>query len=770
MGAGWSKRGFYRKCLCRIPQPKSISTEFRESTRRFEMEMKSDFFLSAAGESEGLASPRACWEKARLKDQVRDDHMLVEIEPPLIGQGYGLGGQDITSLILSARHEGFPLFPVKEWPCHVYIARILDDTVSKTLNFYARPSRSHRVGNDFPHPRRSDRPRQKIPVMSFLNPSRRKSEEVRVLEIRFLGEQDGSPEGSAYRLLSPRPKCISELSTAQINGTRVLHDANGNMTSGPLNSNIAIAHTYDVRNRLTAVASSGATPALSYTYDSEGTRTSVIQGSQTNRFSTDPTGLSCVLMMTRQNGSHVYYVYGPGLLYQVDDNENTTTYHYDLRGSTVALSNPMGYVTDRVEYSAYGAITKRLGLNDTPFLYNGRYGVMTDANGLYYMRARYYNPMLRRFHNADPSGFQGGMNWYAYADGNPISMMDPFGLCAEGWGGETAGLDSDEHCADPLNSAGTSSTAVNFAAYMTASVVGGLGDLLRLGHGTANATYNSQDGWDVAIGITQDIGRAAGITTLVGGGLESLTSDLSKVSPYCFAAGTKVSTPNGDVNIEDVKAGDEVWAFDFTTGKAVERKVTELMRNFTYYWVDVQVGGENIQATRRHPFWIENENRWVEAIDLKEGMSVRVLSGNTRTISGVHLRELQNSETTYNFEVETDHDYYVGQNSVLVHNPYPVSPQYPPATAVGENFQFNFDASPQMRNSRAAGVDRAISGGYVNPNDGPFHHINSVQTYPQLAAEPSNIQGTSSRANHLDTHSGNWRTPTTGPLTPRPGC
>lgn len=99
------------------------------------MEAKPDFFLSAAGENEGLASPRACWKKARLKDPVRDDHMLVEIEPPLIGQGYGLGGQDITNLILSARHEGFSLFPVKEWPCHVYIARILDDTIARTLAF-----------------------------------------------------------------------------------------------------------------------------------------------------------------------------------------------------------------------------------------------------------------------------------------------------------------------------------------------------------------------------------------------------------------------------------------------------------------------------------------------------------------------------------------------------------------------------------------------------------------------------------------------------------
>jgi hypothetical protein len=92
-----------------------------------------DFFLSAAGESESLASPRACWKKARLKGGGPNDHMLVYIDPPLIAQYYGLGGEDITNLVLSARHEGFSLFPIKVWPCHVYVSRILDESIIKTL-------------------------------------------------------------------------------------------------------------------------------------------------------------------------------------------------------------------------------------------------------------------------------------------------------------------------------------------------------------------------------------------------------------------------------------------------------------------------------------------------------------------------------------------------------------------------------------------------------------------------------------------------------------
>ena len=70
------------------------------------------------------------------------------------------------------------------------------------------------------------------------------------------------------------------------------------------------------------------------------------------------------------------------------------------------LTDANGNVTDRIEYSLYGLTTYRAGTTDTPFLFNGRYGVMTDPNGLLYMRARYYNPYLCRFINPDPADFR----------------------------------------------------------------------------------------------------------------------------------------------------------------------------------------------------------------------------------------------------------------------------------------------------------------------------------------------------------------------------
>ena len=219
------------------------------------------------------------------------------------------------------------------------------------------------------------------------------------------------------------------------NGIPVIHDANGNLISGPLDNNALVAHTYDARNRLTTVAASGTVPTLSYDYDPEGNRVSITKSGQTTHYMVNPaTVLSQMLVRVQPNGSATYYVYGLGLLYEAEKTRAgpegaVRTYHCDDRGSTVALTDSTGALVERIEYSIYGKTTRRIGTTvDTPFLYNGRYGVQTDPNGLLYMRARYYNPYLCRFLNPDPLRFGAGLNFYTYANGNPVTYIDPFGL------------------------------------------------------------------------------------------------------------------------------------------------------------------------------------------------------------------------------------------------------------------------------------------------------------------------------------------------------
>jgi hypothetical protein len=73
--------------------------------------------------------------KGRMRDSVRDDYMLVGIHPLLSGQDFGLGSRDISDLILSTRLQGFTLYPITQWPVTVYVTRILDESIVRSMTF-----------------------------------------------------------------------------------------------------------------------------------------------------------------------------------------------------------------------------------------------------------------------------------------------------------------------------------------------------------------------------------------------------------------------------------------------------------------------------------------------------------------------------------------------------------------------------------------------------------------------------------------------------------
>lgn len=213
---------------------------------------------------------------------------------------------------------------------------------------------------------------------------------------------------------------------AHFNTAAMQFDADNNMLHGVLNGEL-VDFAYDSRNRLTAVG------VMAYRYDAENHRVGVaVNGDETRYVVNALPALSQVLVREQADGSQTFYVYGLGLIGE-ESAAGYLSYHFDLRGSTVALSGIDGSVVKRFQYSPYGGlVSDSPALVDTPFLYNGRDGVMTDDTGLYYMRARYYNPEIRRFVNQDPLlGFVAdgqSLNRYAYVTGEPVRFIDPFGL------------------------------------------------------------------------------------------------------------------------------------------------------------------------------------------------------------------------------------------------------------------------------------------------------------------------------------------------------
>ena len=140
-------------------------------------------------------------------------------------------------------------------------------------------------------------------------------------------------------------------------------------------------------------------------------------------------------MLTKTtNGVTTKYVYGNGLIGEEVSGE-FKTYHFDFRGITVAIIDENGNIIDTFKYDTYGNVTEHIGNSTVIFGYNGRDGVVTDKNGLIYMRARYYSPDMRRFVNADILHGQisdsTSLNRYSYVNGNPVSFVDPFGLAKD---------------------------------------------------------------------------------------------------------------------------------------------------------------------------------------------------------------------------------------------------------------------------------------------------------------------------------------------------
>jgi len=228
------------------------------------------------------------------------------------------------------------------------------------------------------------------------------------------------------------------------------YDANGNLETktGKATSDVT-TYTWDAQDQLIQITFPGGTTAT-YKYDGLGRR-----------------------IEKNVNGTITRYVYdGEDILLEYgesDSGDNTFVarynhgdqtdqplavkraglgffyYHADHQGSIVNLTNSSGTVANAYVYDSYGRTLTVFESAPQPYTYTGR---EHDAeSGLYYYRARYYDPQTGRFLSEDPIGFVGGdQNLYRYVRNNPANLFDPDGQVGTavagfviGFGGGVAG-------------------------------------------------------------------------------------------------------------------------------------------------------------------------------------------------------------------------------------------------------------------------------------------------------------------------------------------
>ena len=211
---------------------------------------------------------------------------------------------------------------------------------------------------------------------------------------------------------------------ATYNGQDVEYNARGALTRGPLNGTLA-NFDYFLSGNLSRAGNN------SYAYDEQDRLIEISGPDGVSRFTINPAPALAQPVVLEGPGPQVTrYVWGPGLVYE-EKGGRIRTYHYDHAGNTVALVDDAGVVSGRIGYDPYGEILSRNGDADTPFLYGGLFGLVTDSNGLVYMRYRWYSPEIKRFLTLDSEfgriDATTTSNRYAYAGLDPVNFNDPNG-------------------------------------------------------------------------------------------------------------------------------------------------------------------------------------------------------------------------------------------------------------------------------------------------------------------------------------------------------
>ena len=229
--------------------------------------------------------------------------------------------------------------------------------------------------------------------------------------------------------LEGKGKALNQYS--RFNDLPLEYDTNGNLSAKG-----SRLFAYDYRNRL--VRSSRGDDVVTFTYDIFGRQTSRNDVSGTYHFFY--VGDQKIEERNASGQVTKQYVWGNGIdeLLRLDiyNGVSSTPYyiHTDNIGSTTAITDGSGNLLERVTYDVYGVPTFTDALGQTlkkstirnTTLFQGREYDYDLA--LYNYRARYYDPIMGRFLQTDPLGYQDSMNLYQGMGMNPVNFVDPWGL------------------------------------------------------------------------------------------------------------------------------------------------------------------------------------------------------------------------------------------------------------------------------------------------------------------------------------------------------
>ena len=193
-----------------------------------------------------------------------------------------------------------------------------------------------------------------------------------------------------------------------------IYDLNGNLQNDGINS-----YSWNSRNQLASM--NGGTDM--FAYDSFGRRIAKSINGSAKAFLYDGANI----VQELQGGSATASLLTGGIdeVFLRTDSSGTWNFVTDALGSTIALGDNTGQIQTQYSYGPFGNTTSTGLSSGNRNAYTGR---ELDETGIYYNRARYYDPQIGRFLSEDKLGLPGRSNLYLYTHDSPTNFEDPFGL------------------------------------------------------------------------------------------------------------------------------------------------------------------------------------------------------------------------------------------------------------------------------------------------------------------------------------------------------
>ena len=356
-----------------------------------------------------------------------------------------------------------------------------------------------------------------------------------------------------------------------------------------------------------------------------------------------------------------YYFVGSARI-ALRENGTITWLLSDHLGSTSGTVSAAGSLVSTMKYTAFGE-TRGTGSSSTDYRYTGQRE--EEEIGLYFYKARFFDPALSRFVQADTliPIVSNVMDWdrYAYSRNNPIRYNDPSGHWVE------TALDIAFLAYDIYD---ISTNGLNWenGLSLAADVVGVILPVVTGGGLAVRALTHADDAVKAINTIDNVVDTAKTIDNVMDTAKsgDNLSSFSKIIGDFCsFSADTSVTTLEGETPISSIETGDFVLAWNESEGELGYYPVTAVMEHVDLILSYVTLDGEVIVTTPEHPFYVENLG-WLPAGDLLSGMRVSKADGGYGLVwQNVAVNQ---SMPMYNLTVDVAHTYFVGNEQWLVHN------------------------------------------------------------------------------------------------------